>query len=363
MNIKFLKPEFPPIYSYILDLIKIHKNNQFSNNGEYVQKFENKLKEYLGEAGRITTKPVCVANATVGLAVALKSLGLKGGAIVYTTSFTFPATVQVIKDLGYEPIYVDIDKQYMSMCRKDLCKKISEFGTENAAIMPVCSYGGYIDWNVIGAYGLPTVVDAAGAIGTYYTSYADAIVYSFHATKCLPVGEGGCIIFKDKEKEKWARRAIDFGFDSKREVVQWGLNGKMTEYEAAIGLKSLRRLNSVLARRYVIYLRYVRMFQKFAEKDGEIGVISNDGLQLLTIVCKTPEIKDLLKYHLNSHGIETRVYYNPCHLQEFLAKKSELPTTEDLSRRIISLPLYSSLTNKELNYIKKVIDKWEHINE
>jgi dTDP-4-amino-4,6-dideoxygalactose transaminase len=89
-----------------------------------------------------------------------------------------------------------------------------------------------------------------------------------------------------------------------------------------------------------------------------LKIQSGYGLQLFTIICKDKEFKSLLEYHLNSNGIETRVYYKPCHKNGILAQKTTLENTEDLEDRILSLPLYSSLSVKELKYIYKVMSNW-----
>jgi dTDP-4-amino-4,6-dideoxygalactose transaminase len=319
-----------------------------------LQKFEKQLGEYFCLSSGI--KPVCVNNATTGLIIAIKSLDLPAGSKVLVPSMTFAASVLAIKECGLVPAYVDVDESDLCMwAPKDAdLKNVS-------AIMPVCVYGNTLSSGVIN-FGLKNklkiIVDAAGAIGTQMPlSNIDATVYSFHATKTLPVGEGGCIVFKTKELEDGARRLIDFGFNSNRECSEYGINGKMSEIEAVIGIQSLKRLPDVLFKRRMVRNEYRYIFKDYIDS-GLLKIQSGYGLQLFTIICKDKEFKSLLEYHLNSNGIETRVYYKPCHKNGILAQKTTLENTEDLEDRILSLPLYSSLSVKELKYIYKVMSNW-----
>lgn len=375
MKIPFLIPEFPPLYSYILDLAKIHRNRIFSNKGEYVNKFENKLWDYLGRKN--SQKPVCVNNATIGLIVALKVLNLPKNSKVLVPSWTFPASVEAIIYAGLEPVFCDIDEDTHCIKIDHNLEKLENV----SAIMPVCAYGndptapagrifkeGYpIGSNHINEFAkkhnLKVVVDAAGAICNLSRSLvanADAVVYSFHATKMLSLGEGGCMLFKTKDDEARARRLIDFGMDITRECQEVGLNGKMSEHSAAIGIQSLKRLKKIITRRYKIidYYNYEVLFDYV--KAGKIATNKSNGKQLFTITCETNQIKELIEFNLNKAGIETRVYYNPCHKQKAFKGINclGLPNyTDSISNRVLSLPLYSKLTNGQLKYIKSVFDK------
>lgn len=360
MNVKFFVPEFPPIWSYLPDLFRIYRNGQFSNRGPMVQKFEQQLKTYLN---CYKTSPVCVDNATTGLEIALKALKLPAGSKVLVPSMTFAASVMSIKNAGLVPVYCDISMD-------DLCVTVSkEMGKVSNpksyfAIMPVCAYGNRINDGIISFAknnDLKIIVDAAGAIGTEYPQpYYDAIVYSFHATKTLPVGEGGCIVFSDPENEKRARKMIDFGFNSSRECEYIGTNGKMSEVHAAIGIQSLKRLSRILESRSILSNWYKHVLKNLKEK-GLVKFQTGGGLQLFTIICKDEEFKSLLEYHLNSNGVETRVYYKPCHNNGVLSNEEKITTnnTDNLKDRILSLPFYSKLTFKQMDHIEKTIKNWE----
>lgn len=357
MKVKFLIPEFPPIWSYIPDLFRIYKNGQFSNRGEILQKFERKLKErYCYD-----TTPVCVNNATTGLEIAIKALNLKPGSKVLVPSMTFAASILAIKNAGLVPVYCDVSKSDLCMIRpSSFSPKAGEF----SAVMPVCAYGNFIDSEIVrfaNTYNLKIIIDAAGAIGNVFAdNFYDALVFSFHATKMLPVGEGGCVVFANKECEQNARKLIDFGFDSSRECEFIGVNGKMSEITAAIGIQALKRLDNVIFHRTYIRKWYTDIFKELSTK-GLARVQAGMGLQLLTVICKDKEFKNLLEYHLNSNGIETRVYYKPCHDNGVLVneqKIEQLYNTNDLKDRIISLPFYSRLTFAEMDHIQRVIKNW-----
>lgn len=348
MKVKFLKPNFPPIRSYIFDLMKMYKNGQFSNNGPFVQKFEIELRKKMLSR----TKPVCVNNATTGLIVALMALDLPKGNIL-VPSFTFPATVQSIMLAGFNPIFCDIDLETLMM---EVPKDVPDV----VAAMPVCVFGNeFYGLNKFYDYpDIKIVVDAAGALGVPVSKY-DAIVYSFHATKALPVGEGGCVVFKNSEYETNAREIIDFGFNLNRDCVRTGLNGKMSELSAIIGLAGLKRIEESLKIRHAIASQYKVMLTELKLKEliSFPKLTSYTSYQLFPIICRDSNIKRKLEIALNQAEIETKFYYHPCHLYpEFRNTYDHLPKTMDIAERIFCLPIYEKLTKKELNYVGKVIN-------
>ncbi|HEY1068514.1 MAG TPA: aminotransferase class I/II-fold pyridoxal phosphate-dependent enzyme, partial [Pirellulales bacterium] len=205
-----------------------------TNHGPYVQEFEHRLKSYLG-----VKHCVAVCNATVGLEIAIRGLGLAGEVIV--PSFTFPATVHAIAWLGLAPVFCDVDSATHNVDPQRLEELI---GPKTTGILGVHLWGNACDTNSIAEIaqrrGLRVLYDAAHAFGCGHAgqmigNFGDAEVFSFHATKFVNAGEGGAIVTNDDELAEKFRRLRSFGLEQ-GEVTGLGVNGKMSEFAGAMGL-------------------------------------------------------------------------------------------------------------------------------
>lgn len=362
MKIPFLKPTFPPIYSYAADFYKIYQNGHFTNNGPYVRRFENELKQYLGCANT----PVMVNNATTGLIVAFKSLGLPVGSKVIVPSFTFAATIQALLWCGLEPLYCDINLETYNISIGDIIVLLSQH-EDVSAICAVNCFGNpaeIISLEALATHnGIKLIFDSAGAIGSYYRGtkigcFGDAEVFSLHATKLLPVGEGGFVTFKDSDALAHSRKMIDFGFNGDRSAEILGFNGKMNEFSAAIGLKSLDKLDAAVKSRNVIVDNYKNFFDDIKEVSFQ-KVDQYSSYQILGIRCANAMVRSSLKAHLANNDILTREYFNPpCHKQPFLEREVNLDNTERLACRTLSLPIWDTMNSKHFRHIQAAVKSW-----
>jgi len=369
MQIRFINPKLPKIHTYLLDFIKLYKSSVFSNYGEFLRLFEVNLQNYV----KSNNKPVVLSNATIGLIVAFKSLQLPLGSKVIVPSFTFPATVLAVIWAGLNPVFCDIDKDTFNLDPEkveDLLKKDSDI----SAICSMHCFGNPCDVlsfeKLSFKYNKKLIYDSAAAIGSSVNgvkigNFGDAEVFSFHATKILPMGEGGAVVFKSKEHEDFARKMIDFGFNGDREVEQLGLNGKVSEFSAIIGLHSLKKLDKVLKKRNEIYKLYKEILNNFVEsglvKFQKIDDNNISSHQLLPIVCSNKEVRSKIQALLNSGGVNTkRYFYPPGHKHSFFSNLEvgdNLSNTDWLSDRVLCIPMWDDLNKKHLNYFSSILRK------
>jgi dTDP-4-amino-4,6-dideoxygalactose transaminase len=223
---------------------RCYENNQLTNNGPLAQELKARLEEYLGVQNLLL-----VANGTLALQIAYKVLGVSGKAI--TTPFTFVATSSSLRWEGIEPVYADIDAQSLDLSPEKVLEVIDP---EVTALVPVHVYGNPCDVEafdrIAKEHGLKVIYDAAHAFGVRLNGksilqWGDAATLSFHATKVFHTVEGGAIIFKKREDYERACRLINFGYEG-GEVVDEGINAKMSEFHAAMGLCMLDEIDTVL---------------------------------------------------------------------------------------------------------------------
>ena len=349
-------PSLAPLEEYTEILKGVWKRGILTHNGPLVQEFERELCKALG-----TSDFVAVANGTIAIQMAMKALGLGNGEII-TTPFTWIATVSAIQWEGCEPVFCDIDPDTLNID----AQKIEDCITEHTvAIMPVHVFGNPCDVEAIQAiadrHGLKVIYDAAHAVGstlegTSLLSYGDISATSLHATKLLNTAEGGGCVATDEALQEKLKRIRFFGHDEKKEIVEQGFNGKMTEVHAALGLANLNYFEDVLQDRKQKYLLYKSLlgevpgirFQTL--KAGEpnysyFPVIFDTEQQLLEVIQR-----------LANENIHARRYFYPS-VNTFtkVVEYSACPIAENIAERILCLPLYWKLDNQSVSKISKII--------
>lgn len=219
-----------------------------TNNGPLVRELTEKLEEYLGVENLLL-----VANGTLALQIAYRTLGLTGSAV--TTPFTFPATAGALEWMGVEPLYSTVNPETMNL---DPHTAIERARQDTTALVPVHTYGNPCDVEVFAEladkHQLRLVYDASHCFGVTYRgrsilSWGDAATISFHATKLFSTVEGGAVVFRYREDLERARRLINFGLQSDGTTEELGINGKMSEFHAAYGLAALPDMDEVISER------------------------------------------------------------------------------------------------------------------
>lgn len=357
------KPWLPPLNELIPHLESIWSSGVLSNGGKFHQAFELQLREFLN------VEAVSVfSNATSALMVAQKALGVEGEVI--TTPYTFAATAHAIDWIGNTPVFVDIDAETLCI---DVAQ-IEHYITANtAAIMPLHCYGNMCDVASIRElkekHDLKVIYDACHSFGVCDSDgsafkHGDVSVVSFHATKVFNTFEGGALFLDDSTVKEKVDRLRNFGFVDEVTVEGTGINGKMSEFNAAVGLLQLKYFDYVTAQRRRIDNLYR---ERLGAAEGlklvaPAGQFARNYAYFPILVQKEhPESRDALYSRLIENGISGRRYFYPL-IPEFPAyKTSELnvqerfPVAFAASRQIICLPLYPDLPLDEVERICDLI--------
>lgn len=349
------QPHLAPLEEVQAYLSRIWSSKVVSHNGPLIQQLENDLKQKLG-----LRYMSIVLNGTLGLQMAIKALDLKGEII--TTPFTYVATLCAINWEGCTPVYCDIDTETFNMDPD----KIEELITpETVAIMPVHVFGTACDIERIEAiarkHHLKVIYDAAHAIGTRVKgnsifNYGDISVTSLHATKIFNTGEGGACMANSEELDEKLQRIRFYGHDENREISVQGTNGKMTEIHAAIGLANLKYFDVVLHDRKLKYQLYKKLlsdlpqlrYQKIEREETNYAyfpVVFESEAQLL-------KVENALKANLI---FPRRYFYPSVNLYKDITTYQPTPVSEDLSKRILCLPLYYALKVEEMERVVKMV--------
>ncbi|XPP27417.1 MAG: DegT/DnrJ/EryC1/StrS family aminotransferase [Leucobacter sp.] len=343
------------------DFTDIVEANWYSNFGPFEQRFREGIADYLGTAAETV---VTVNNATTGLMAALAALLPRGNGSesIAIASFTFAAGAQAIIWHGYRPAWIDIDEETLQPSLTSL-RELSATNPGLRAILFTNTFGiGAPDidaWESEAAdLGVPLIVDSAAGFGSRYPDGAllgargDCEVFSFHATKPFAIGEGGAVVCKDPAVATSARQFTNFGFSSSEGAAGVGLNGKLQELNAAIGLRQLKTFETDLESRRAIFDQYVAAFAalplRFPPGSRE------SSLCFASAVLDMPLAPALLDALVEA-SIDGRSYYSPAlHLQPWFA--GFLPTlslrvTERIVPRLVSLPILPGMSAEEVRRV------------
>ena len=362
-KIPFLRPNLVKSEALHPYLLEIDASRIYSNFGPLNTRFEQRvLDAYFDRLGAVTT----INNATLGLILAISQSKLPKGKYALMPSFTFAATPLAAMWCGLEPYFIDIHSDDWSMNEKLLYKVLQQLGEEAAVVIPYATFGTAINlefYEQIHKSGMPVVVDAAASFGvstpqTYFgKGFPGCVVYSFHATKAFGIGEGGLIYSADSELISRIRQAENFGFSADRVTTLTALNGKMSEYTAAIALSTLDVYEQKIKTRQEIYTWYLEELDRnyLLNKGWKVQKANGKIPYQFMPICspenrKSSEIIDLLA----TKNIEARTYFSPpCHTHPLFMKylRTPLPVTDEISNRIISLPLWEEMTQQDVHYI------------
>lgn len=350
MMVNVTKTYLPNIEKYKSYIDKIYFSGQVTNYGPLVQELEKKLAKYLGVKNLIL-----VANGTVALEIAYRTLELKGFAI--TTPFSFVATTSSLVTNGLLPIFVDIDPQTLNIDSKKIEEQITP---STSAIVATHVFGNPCDAEAIDKvakkYNLKVVYDGAHTFGAKYkgksvANYGDITTLSFHATKLFHSIEGGALIINDDELLQKARYLINFGIKNPEEIPHLGTNAKMNEFEAAMGLCILDDIEEIKNSRKEVYEKYQKELKDLVQFQ-EQHLHSTQNYSYFPVVFKSED--ELLKVQkaLNEKDIFPRRYFYPSlDTLTYIEPKQHMPISRDVSKRILCLPIYVELDKSTQNII------------
>lgn len=355
------KPFLPTLREFVPFLEEIWRSGQITNNGPVHARLEQELADYLG-----VDHLSLFNNGTIALLAAIKLHNLSGEVI--TTPYTFVATSHALIWNDIKPVFVDIDPITFNLDPNKVEEAITDRTT---AIMPVHVYGAPCDVTAFQAiadkYGLKLIYDAAHAFGVRNGSGSilncgDAAALSFHATKVFHTFEGGALVLKTAEDKARVDQLKNFGFVSETEVTDLGINGKLNEVQAAMGLLHLRHIVTALAERRRVGQAYCeRLSQIQGIKLPEICWSSQNYSYFPILVSEGfGQTRDELYAKLREHGIMARRYFYPL-VTEFeiykriLPQISHFPVAEDVSARVLCLPIYPEMSDADVNKVVSAI--------
>ncbi|WDE12082.1 DegT/DnrJ/EryC1/StrS family aminotransferase [Thalassomonas haliotis] len=347
------KPYLPDQANYLSYLQSAFDSQRLTNNGPLLQQLKNRLEQYLGVKYLLP-----VVNGTMALQLAYKTFNLTGNAV--TTPYTFIATSSSLQWLNISPNFADINPQTLNLCPD---KALTAVNKNTSALVPVHVYGNPCD---VGAFeevsrktGLRVIYDASHAFGIRLNgqsilNYGDASTLSFHATKLFHCVEGGAVIFKREEDYQRAARMINFGIaQSSGNIADVGINGKMSELHAAMGLAVLDDIDNILTRRNQLFNYYKSLLNAYLDFPLWHQGASQNAIYF-PVIFKSAEACNQAFLTLQNQGITSRRYFSPSlsSLNEtFSGQTSSCFHSEAYAQRVLCLPLYYSLTEAD---IKKV---------
>lgn len=365
-HIPFLRPNLVPRRAYEKYFDQIDASHLYSNYGPLNTEFEQRVLQGMFQGrGAVST----MANATLGLVLAILESKREGGRYAIMPSFTFAATPLAAQWCGLEPYFIDVCLDTWCMDLGQLERALELLGKDVAVVLPYACFGTALDltpFHVLQERGFPVVVDAAPCFGTenfaghFGLDFPGTLVFSFHATKAFGVGEGGLVYSSREDLIKGIRRRGNFGFSAERESLQLGLNSKMSEYTAAIALASLDNFPEKAAERLQIHQWYLQALGPLSgAKEGWAMQIFEGRVpwQFMSVLCPEGTREARMK-RLTDAGIECRTYFAPaCHeqLQFSACPRLDLTITELLSRRILSLPLWEGMERGDVARVAEVL--------
>ncbi|MFC2083777.1 DegT/DnrJ/EryC1/StrS family aminotransferase [Bacteroidota bacterium] len=355
-----VRPALPREASLRSRFVEVLTNGKIANNSRYVRMFEQKLRNYLQ-----IDHCLLVCNATSGLMIALKSMQLKGSVIV--PSFTFSATIHALVWNGLEPIFADIDPDTFNLDPRSVEEVLSR---KVSAVMAVHMFGNPCDIDSLSALAdgnkIQLLFDSAHAFGSRYRDkligcFGDAEVFSFHATKICPIGEGGAVTTRKVTLARRLACARVFGDPGNSNVRFPGLNAKMSEFHAIVGLENMKSVRRHIQKRHKIVQTFKsNLSQLPGIKFQKITHCAESNFQNFVIIIDKNRFgmtRDQLQKVLYAENILTKRYFYPP-LHRTIAYKSyykkydcKLPVTNEISRNILCLPLYSDMTIIEVKKI------------
>ena len=359
------QPSLPPLEDLIPYLEQIWENKVLTNGGPFHKQLEQALSDYLS-----TPHISLFSNGTIALITALKALNITGEVI--TTPYSFVATAHSLLWNNIRPVFVDIDPVTLNL---DPSKIEAAITPNTTAILPVHVYGYPCDVDAIDSiamkHNLKVIYDAAHAFGVQchcgsVLNHGDLSVLSFHATKVFNTFEGGAIVSPSAEAKRHIDQLKNFGFESEVSVTQTGINGKLNEFSAAVGLLQLQQIDEQIEKRKAIDATYRKGLRDIPGIRCHLPSAPqkiNYSYFPIFVEDDYPLTRDHLYEKLKANGINGRRYFYPL-ITEFAMYKDNvlqphygLPSAKRVAKQVICLPIYENLRINIIEQIKTILKK------
>ncbi len=353
-----------PSYEEYIEAIKpLWDSRWLTNMGQYHKELESQLKEYLD-----VPELSLMVNGHMALELAIQAMEFPEGSEVITTPFTFISTTHAIVRNGLKPVFCDVKVSDGTIDET----KIEDLITERTvAIVPVHVYGNVCNveeiQRIADKYGLKVIYDAAHAFGVKYKgagigNYGDASVFSFHATKVFNTIEGGAVTFSDHKFYEKLYNLKNFGIRGEELVTEVGANAKMNEFCAIMGLCNLKHIDEVLEerrKRYDYYVDKIKNIKGIRIFDRNEEATNNYAYFPIIIEDDYKISRDDLYDKLRANDIFSRKYFYPLTSDQACFKnkyrKCDLQVARDLSKRVLTLPLYKDLYLENIDIIVELL--------
>ncbi len=354
--INVTKTFFPPIEEYQFQLQRIWENQWLTNRGELVLELEEKLKNYLSVSNIIT-----MTNGTIPLQIALKVLGNE--AEIITTPFSYVASTAAIVWENCKPVFVDIHPEYLTI---DESKIEAAITSKTSLILATHVFGNPCNVDAIEAiarkHHLKVIYDAAHSFGVKYKGksifeYGDVSTCSFHATKLFHTGEGGALFCNNEALRHKMFYSHNFGHKGSLDFYGLGINGKMSELQAAMGLSFFPYIKNILedlkriAEYYNDNLDYTKL------RRLKIRENTNWNYSYYPVIFESEQILLRVQKSLNEQEIFPRRYFYPSLNNLSYVNATQMPISESIASRILCLPLYKDLEKKNLDRVIAIVNK------
>ena len=353
--INVTKTFLPPIEEYTKQVQRAWDNQWITNRGELVLELEKKLKDYLS-----VSNILIINNGTIPLQIALKLLGKEGEII--TTPFSYVATTAAIVWENCTPVFVDIHPEYLTIDETKIEAAITD---KTTTILATHVFGNPCHVQAIDAiakkYNLKVIYDAAHCFGVKYKNqsifnFGDVSTCSFHATKLFHTGEGGAFFTKDKELQHQLFYSHNFGHNGPSAFHGVGINAKISELQAAMGLAVFPHFEFILEERKKVVDHYLKELDFNRLKTIKIRTETEWNYSYFPIIFESET--QLLKTQalLNEVQIFPRRYFYPSLNQLEYVNASKCPISESIASRVMCLPLYVGLEESDLELIVSIIN-------
>lgn len=354
------RSSLPPLEEYVEMLKPLWESAWLTNMGDYHEQFKEQLKEYL-----MIPELELFVNGHMALELALQALDLKGEVI--TTPFSFASTTHAIVRNGLTPVFCDINPVDYTLDAEQLESRITE---RTSAIVPVHVYGNLCDVErmeqIARKYHLKVIYDAAHAFGETLdgrgvAEFGDVSMFSFHATKVFHSIEGGAVAFREKALRQRLYELKNFGITGYESVEYVGTNGKMNEFQAAMGLCNLRHLKGEIAKREKLVRRYRERLSgtegiRLCPENPRAGM---NYAYMPVVFDGYKKDRDEIFKELAEYNIHARKYFYPCINSYACYRKQyderETPVAAQISRQVLTLPLYADLEPEIVDMVCDII--------
>lgn len=349
------KPFLPPVEEYERYIRDIWKRNWLTNNGPLVNELELKLKDHLD-----VKHLLFVTNGTIAIQLAIKALGLKGQII--TTPFSYVATTSSLVWEGCEPVFADIDAKTGNVDPNKLEDLIT---SKTSAILATHVYGNPCDVETIGEIAkrrnLKVIYDGAHAFDVRFKNnaifnFGDISTCSFHATKLYHTVEGGAVVTQDADLLKRMAYLRNFGHDGPERFAQLGINGKNSEFHAAMGLVNLKYVEKIIEHRKEICSHYDSFLANFRAKKPQIFRHATYNYAYYPLFFDEEALLKKVVDVLSQNWIYPRRYFYPS-LEDlpYVRRAENCPVADAIASRALCLPLYEELTREDVDMICRLM--------